>query len=553
MKKKIWQRTAVLVGIIIVLMTFLHISKGYSLPHFHGETYFEQQWQLSVDGGKAKSITLPAPLKYDGEHKYSISSKIKYKPLDDESPYAFLTMNHMYFKVYLDNEEIYSYTASDTPNFSKSPGNSYPMIPLPHNCYGKEIRIDFWLTLDGGVTYVLSEVEFGNYETVMHRNFMDDLFHNITVIGIILTGIILALISTVQLKSKASKEGFCISIFAIIFGIYGLTESLFYLYMLSNPYFAYLINFLFFAATPIPLMHFFKGKMVPDFYKYYNIIIGGLYLNIIVQLVLHFSKIMDLRQMLFATHMLYLFAIVLVAYSLSKTPLEYYKGKYKLLFCLIPILIGMVIDAFFYYFIIEEKTSNAAFMQVGVLFFLIMQFIYVLKSILKTYRKSVKSEFYKNLAYRDGLTGLYNRASYNIEKDELKKNREGYSQLTCLCADINGLKEINDIYGHQTGDLIICKAANYLLKHFREYGKVFRTGGDEFVIFLYDITEEALYETIRIMYDDVNHSNKKEEVKLYFAIGVATTDDINRYSVEEIIIKADKEMYTQKMKFKERS
>lgn len=82
---------------------------------------------MATDG----STTLPAPLKYDGEHKYSISSKIKYKPLDDESPYAFLTMNHMYFKVYLDNEEIYSYTASDTPNFSKSPGNSYAMIPLP--------------------------------------------------------------------------------------------------------------------------------------------------------------------------------------------------------------------------------------------------------------------------------------------------------------------------------------------------------------------------------------------------------------------------------------
>ena len=106
-----------------------------------------------------------------------------YIPADHDSPYAFINMNHMFFTVSLDGKEIYRYLPEDVPYYSYSPGNSYTMVPLPHNCYGKELRIDFLTALDGGFTYELSDVVFGDGISVLRRTFFEDLAHNLIVVS----------------------------------------------------------------------------------------------------------------------------------------------------------------------------------------------------------------------------------------------------------------------------------------------------------------------------------------------------------------------------------
>lgn len=93
------------------------------------------------------------------------------------------------------------------------------------------------------------------------------------------------------------------------------------------------------------------------------------------------------------------------------------------------------------------------------------------------YKKSIENLSFK--ASHDELTGVYNRAGYDLIKDSLDM---GTTAL--LLFDADGFKGINDQFGHETGDLILKKIAAVLKRNFRSDDYVCRIGGDEFVVFM---------------------------------------------------------------------
>jgi diguanylate cyclase (GGDEF)-like protein len=82
----------------------------------------------------------------------------------------------------------------------------------------------------------------------------------------------------------------------------------------------------------------------------------------------------------------------------------------------------------------------------------------------------------QRMSFEDALTGVYNRNKFNQVVD----SREPIPHLGVACFDLNGLKETNDHLGHGAGDALLRRAAEQLQQHFS--GRVYRTGGDEFVV-----------------------------------------------------------------------
>ncbi|WP_455539123.1 sensor domain-containing phosphodiesterase [Terrisporobacter sp.] len=91
----------------------------------------------------------------------------------------------------------------------------------------------------------------------------------------------------------------------------------------------------------------------------------------------------------------------------------------------------------------------------------------------------------QSLSYKDILTGLCNRNAYNEKLKEINKSE--YKSKGILFVDMNGLKYINDTFGHKHGDGAIKHLASVLKKHFKTE-QIFRISGDEFVIFCKDIS-----------------------------------------------------------------
>lgn len=105
----------------------------------------------------------------------------------------------------------------------------------------------------------------------------------------------------------------------------------------------------------------------------------------------------------------------------------------------------------------------------------------VLQTELDTARLTRRSELHELDALTDGLTHLYNRRAWDrmLAKEEERCRRYGHPTIV-ITIDLDGLKEVNDIYGHAAGDALIVRAAAALRNAAREVDIIARLGGDEF-------------------------------------------------------------------------
>ncbi len=147
------------------------------------------------------------------------------------------------------------------------------------------------------------------------------------------------------------------------------------------------------------------------------------------------------------------------------------------------------------------------------------------------------------LCYNDQLTGLYNRRYYEEELKSLDI-KENYP-LTIVLGDVNGLKLINDSFGHVVGDELIKKSAQIIKNGCRSQDVVIRLGGDEFVILL---PKTDTYEAEKIV-ENINNLAKKEKIQgldISISFGYETKCHEDEM-IQEIFIKAEDYMYKRKL------
>ncbi len=153
----------------------------------------------------------------------------------------------------------------------------------------------------------------------------------------------------------------------------------------------------------------------------------------------------------------------------------------------------------------------------------------------------------KNLSRHDSLTGLYNRASFEYEKERL--DTENFLPLTVIVGDINGLKIINDALGHSEGDKLLITIGKILDRCCRKDDFVVRIGGDEFIILLPKTSSESAFEITKKIYDACDDYNNKISGELYhisISLGAATRTSIHE-SLDGILKVAEDFMYKRKL------
>ena len=147
------------------------------------------------------------------------------------------------------------------------------------------------------------------------------------------------------------------------------------------------------------------------------------------------------------------------------------------------------------------------------------------------------------LSFHDKITGLYNRAYFEEELSRLDTSRQ--LPLSLIIADVNGLKLVNDAFGHQEGDKLLIRAANLLKQHSRKEDLVCRWGGDEFAILL-PCTSRENTEKILKRIKKACKQLYPDPIELSIALGCATKT-VQELDTGELIKKAETEMYSQKI------
>jgi diguanylate cyclase (GGDEF)-like protein len=162
----------------------------------------------------------------------------------------------------------------------------------------------------------------------------------------------------------------------------------------------------------------------------------------------------------------------------------------------------------------------------------------------------------RNLSLSDELTGLYNRRGFFIlAEQQIKIATRTRRGMLLVSADLDGLKGINDRFGHHEGDRALVDAAQILRQSFRESDILSRIGGDEFVVLVTEKPEINPDVLFRRLKDNLEVYNRpvKRPYPFYISMGVATFDPQNPVSINELLVQADKSMYRNKKRNRGRS
>jgi diguanylate cyclase (GGDEF)-like protein len=161
----------------------------------------------------------------------------------------------------------------------------------------------------------------------------------------------------------------------------------------------------------------------------------------------------------------------------------------------------------------------------------------------------------RTLSISDELTGLYNRRGfYVLAEQQIKIARRAGRGMLLASADLDGLKGINDDFGHHEGDRALVDAAQILRESFRESDIIARMGGDEFVILMTEKHEISAQVLLGRVSRNLEAYNRKVTRPYPFSIsvGIASFDPKEPISLNELLVRADKSMYETKNSRKRR-
>jgi len=144
----------------------------------------------------------------------------------------------------------------------------------------------------------------------------------------------------------------------------------------------------------------------------------------------------------------------------------------------------------------------------------------------------------ESMALTDALTGVANRMAY---KQDIKNfTKDNLERFNCIYIDVNELNYYNNTHGHAAGDQMLMFIAKTLSKEFQD-SRVYRMGGDEFLIFTSNISREEISARLE------RANTLIEEMKYHISIGVKKkTNDI---TIEELVNETEKRMYIEKAKY----
>lgn len=174
-----------------------------------------------------------------------------------------------------------------------------------------------------------------------------------------------------------------------------------------------------------------------------------------------------------------------------------------------------------------------------------VHFIFQIQDI--TERKRVEAAL-QNLSLVDELSGLYNRRGFlAVTEQHLASIRRHKKLPVILYADLDGLKKINDSFGHAEGDRALKQTAELLKDTFRTSDIIARVGGDEFVILAaigQDESSDSLTDRLQERFD-LHNAKLGRKYRLSISVGVVHFDP-DETTIDEVTARADRSMYENK-------
>ncbi|MGN0507026.1 MAG: sensor histidine kinase [Lachnospiraceae bacterium] len=291
--------------------------------------------------------------------------------LDSDTHLAFYTV-HQYVEVYLDGQQIYSLKPSEEKRISKTVGSNWVMLPLYREDDGKEIRVEITPVYE---SFRNREVEFliGSQLAIYKDRLWKDMPQLILGIMAVFVGIVFICISVYSMVRKHRGESLvALGIFSVMMGIWRLTDTRFTPFILPDkPVLLFYTSIAMLMIGMVPLIQWIKERLNKVSCCILNVYCIGASLVCLVQLVLQFSGVLDLRETLLATHIVIAVGAVLTIGNVIYERIRYPQrsqisvGKKLPLIC----VAGVVADVVAFY--IKGNSSGLLFSLLAFLLYIV--------------------------------------------------------------------------------------------------------------------------------------------------------------------------------------
>lgn len=170
----------------------------------------------------------------------------------------------------------------------------------------------------------------------------------------------------------------------------------------------------------------------------------------------------------------------------------------------------------------------------------------IVRDVTESYKQQQEFEY---LAMYDTLTDVPNRSLFlDRLKNEISKSKRNQRKFAVLFFDLNKFKEVNDLYGHEAGNLLLIEFAKRVSEVLRKSDTFARLGGDEFIAIISDLKNEI---KVKKIIEKINHRLNKKFVYEEHEIQISTSIGVSYYPKDAedagtLIQKADKAMYVSK-------
>jgi diguanylate cyclase (GGDEF)-like protein len=163
-------------------------------------------------------------------------------------------------------------------------------------------------------------------------------------------------------------------------------------------------------------------------------------------------------------------------------------------------------------------------------------------------RELARLQVYRAMAYRDPLTGLWNRRYFEerLNEELSRSQRAGSSRrFSVMVLDLNDFKATNDRHGHPVGDTVLKDVGDFLVTHLRHHDVACRTGGDEFSVLLPDLSAEDCGHLVDRLRSGLDTANSTRRIPISLSLGTASWPEAGD-TVEALLTRADEAMYADK-------
>lgn len=528
---------------IVCVIAFMVVFIFHDKPDIY-DTIPPQTYRMIEDYTYSSTTDSSAVLGISQEYRFPL------KDVPKSGGVILFFLSHQEVEVTIGDQLIYSIHADEKNNISNGVGFGVARIPVYPEEEGETVCIKVHPIYKSSIVKKLS-IYYGSYNMIALDIMRTDLPILIICIFCLLIGCIMVGFSIFEtIKLKSNFENFSIANFAFFTGLWKLTDLKMTSFFMNNSLCASGISILSMTIMVISFIFYLRYQFSEKMKKLWTGIGLLSCTSAFAIIILQITKIADLRETLFITHLM---ICVVIVFGIACILKEFHDGiatnKLKAVFTgILLCIIGSFADIISYY--ITHHSWNAFFGILAFFIYILYMGLISLHNIIALINQGKVAKHYADLALHDELTGLFSRIYF---KQYIANHEDVTNSCHLIMFDVNNLKQCNDTKGHSSGDALLRNTAQLIKESFLPDGSCIRLSGDEFCVILENKTDSD----VQKMLDDFTDStiqftnNHPDTFPIQVACGFASYDLNLDLDLNDTLKRADKKMYEMKHRMKQ--